>query len=198
MVTRLALVADFPPLLQLVMCHGRRRMGRPLRSSWPCGTELAFSDSACCSAPGCAGVADLARRHGAIPPILARRGRHRVSARYGVLPPRSCCRRSYSALVVRFPLSRDVISWCSTGVVYRSVFTRPRRGSGYAAANRGCSTRFPSVRFAGRSVGSGTHGFTWCPGGRRLRDHRQRRVHHYLIVVAGEMSDPIVRILKLT
>ena len=50
--------------------------------------------------------------------------------------------------------------------------------------------------FAGTSVGSGTHAFTWCLAVAAC-EILGSRAHHYLIVAAVKMSDPSVRILQL-
>ena len=98
------------------------------------------------------------------------------------------------ALVVPIPFIAVMQLVVHRGVVYRRVFTAAAMGLSYAAA----SWVFHSIpaSFAGTSVGSGTHAFTWCLAVAAC-EILGSRGHHYLIVVAVKMSDPSVRILRL-
>ena len=98
------------------------------------------------------------------------------------------------ALVVPIPFIAVMQLVVHRGVVYRRVFTAAAMGLSYAAA----SWVFHSIpaSFAGTSVGSGTHAFTWCLAVAAC-EIIGSRAHHYLIVAAVKMSDPSVRILKL-
>ncbi len=80
------------------------------------------------------------------------------------------------------------------GVVYRRVFTAASISLSYAAA----SWVFHSIpaSFAGTSVGSGTHAFTWCLAVAAC-EIVGSRAHHFLIVAAVKLSDPSVRILQM-
>ncbi|MFZ2048364.1 MAG: hypothetical protein WAV12_30560, partial [Trebonia sp.] len=98
------------------------------------------------------------------------------------------------ALVVPIPFMAVLQLVVHRGVVYRRVFTAAAMGLSYAAA----SWVFHSIpaSFAGTSVGSGTHAFTWCLAVAAC-EILGNRGHHYLIAVAVKMSDPSVRILRL-
>lgn len=98
------------------------------------------------------------------------------------------------ALVVPIPFMAVLQLVVHRGVVYRRVFTAVAMGLSYAAA----SWVFHSIpaSFAGTSVGSGTHAFTWCLAVAAC-EILGNRGHHYLIAVAVKMSDPSVRILRL-
>jgi diguanylate cyclase (GGDEF)-like protein len=98
------------------------------------------------------------------------------------------------ALVIPIPFIAVMQFWVHRGVVYRRVFTAAASGLSYAAA----SWVFHSIpaSFAGSSVGSGTHAFTWCLAVAAC-EIIGSRAHHYLIVAAVKMSDPSVRVLRL-
>ena len=98
------------------------------------------------------------------------------------------------ALVVPIPFIAVMQFVVHRGVVYRRVFTAAATGLSYAAA----SWVFHSIpaSFAGTSVGSGTHAFTWCLAVAAC-EILGSRAHHFLIVAAVKMSDPSVRILQL-
>src|SRR5580692_1866070 len=98
------------------------------------------------------------------------------------------------ALVVPIPFLAVMQLVVHRGVVYRRVFTAAATGLSYAAA----SWVFHSIpaSFAGPSVGSGTHAFTWCLAVAAC-EILGSRAHHFLIFIAVKMSDPSVRILQL-
>jgi len=98
------------------------------------------------------------------------------------------------ALVVPIAFMAVMQLWVHRGVVYRRVFTAAAIGLSYAVA----SWVFHSIpaSFAGPSVGSGTHAFTWCLAVAAC-EILGNRVHHYMIAAAVKMSDPSVRILRL-
>jgi diguanylate cyclase (GGDEF)-like protein len=97
-------------------------------------------------------------------------------------------------LVVPIPFIAVMQLWVHRGIVYRRVFTGAATGLSYAAA----SWLFHSIpaSFAGSSVGSGTHAFTWCLAVAAC-EILGSRAHHFMIVAAVKLSDPSVRILQL-
>jgi len=98
------------------------------------------------------------------------------------------------ALVVPIPFMAVMQLVVYRGVVYRRVFTAAATGLSYAVA----SWVFHSIpaSFAGPSVGSGTHAFTWCLAVAAC-EILGSRAHHFLIFAAVKMADSSVRILKL-
>ena len=104
-----------------------------------------------------------------------------------LLPP-------FYALIVPIPFIVVMQMWVHRGVVYRRVFTGAATGLSYAGASWVFHS-FPAS-FAGSSVGSGTHAFTWCLAV-AICEILGSRAHHYLIVAAVKLSDPEARILHL-
>ena len=98
------------------------------------------------------------------------------------------------ALVIPIAFTGVMQIWVHRGVLYRRVFTIAATGLSYAAA----SWAFHSIpaSFAGPSVGSVTHAFTWCMAVAAC-EILGSRAHHYLIAAAVKMSDPSVRVLRL-
>jgi diguanylate cyclase (GGDEF)-like protein len=98
------------------------------------------------------------------------------------------------ALVVPIPFIAVMQIWVHRGIVYRRMFTAAASGLSYAAAS--WIFRLFPLSFAGGSVGSSTHAFTWCLAVAACEIFGTL-AHHYLIFAAVKMTDSSVRILQL-
>ena len=77
------------------------------------------------------------------------------------------------------------------GVLHRMVFTAAAVSLSYTAAS--WVFRWFPPSFAGGSVGSGLHAFTWCVAVAAC-EMLGSRAHHFLILAAVKLSDPKMRI----
>jgi diguanylate cyclase (GGDEF)-like protein len=98
------------------------------------------------------------------------------------------------AAIVPIPLMAIMQLWVHRGVVYRRVFTAAAIGLSYAGASL-VFQLFPRS-FAGGSVGTGLHAFTWCVAVAAC-EIIGGRGHHFLIVGAVKLTNPKVRVLEI-
>jgi diguanylate cyclase (GGDEF)-like protein len=104
-----------------------------------------------------------------------------------LLPP-------FYALLMPIPLIAVMQLFVHRGVLHRAVFTAASISLSYALASFVFRCFSPS--FAGGSVGSGVHAFTWVVAVLAC-EMVAGRGQHFLIVGAVKLSDPRVRIWKM-
>ena len=100
-----------------------------------------------------------------------------------LLPP------AYS-LLIPVPIIVTLFLFVHRGQLYRRVFTIASLGLSYVVA----SSVFRAIphSFAGPTVGSGLHAFTWCLAVGAV-EILGCRIQHFLIVAAVKLTDPSVR-----
>jgi diguanylate cyclase (GGDEF)-like protein len=98
------------------------------------------------------------------------------------------------AAVVPVPMFVVMWLWVHRGVVHRTVFTAASISLSYAAAS--AAFRWVPASFAGGSVGSGMHAFTWAVTV-AVCYIVAGRIQHFMIVAAVKLADPRMRIWKI-
>jgi diguanylate cyclase (GGDEF)-like protein len=98
------------------------------------------------------------------------------------------------ALLMPIPLIAVMQLFVHRGVLHRAIFTAASISLSYALAS--FLFRWFSPSFAGGSVGSGVHAFTWVVAVLAC-EIVAGRSQHFLIVGAVKLSDPRVRIWKM-
>jgi diguanylate cyclase (GGDEF)-like protein len=98
------------------------------------------------------------------------------------------------ALIMPIPL-QVLTQWrVHKGILYRRVFTTAAIGVAYGAAS--VLFRALPASFAGGSIGTGTHAFTWAVAVAAC-EMVAGRGHQFLIIGAIKLSDPSVRLTEL-
>jgi diguanylate cyclase (GGDEF)-like protein len=110
-----------------------------------------------------------------------------------VLPAAILLPPLYAALVPIF-FTTALNLFVHRGVPHRAVFTAAVTGLCYAAAS--FVFRLFPASFAGGTVGSGWHAFTWCVAVAAC-EIIGNRGHHFLILGAVKLSDPQMRIREM-
>jgi diguanylate cyclase (GGDEF)-like protein len=97
------------------------------------------------------------------------------------------------AAVVPIPMFLVMWLWVHRGVVHRTVFTAASISLSYSAAS--LAFRWFPATFAGESVGSGVHAFTWVVAVAACYI-AAGRVQHFMVVGAVKLANPRMRIWK--
>ena len=150
------------------------------RTDWRAGDVVEFLLLACC---GMISMASTPRE------MYAVGGATRDFSSIWVLPTAILLPPVYSTLIP-IPIVAVMLLFVHHGRLYRGVFSAATLGLSYAAASL-VFRAFPHS-FAGPSVGSGVHAFTWCIAVCAC-EILGCRIQHFLIVGAVKMANPSMR-----
>jgi diguanylate cyclase (GGDEF)-like protein len=109
-----------------------------------------------------------------------------------VLPTAVLLPPVYSALI-SIPMFATFHLWVHRGVPHRTVFTASSIALSYAGASQ--IFRLVPASFAGGSVGSGLHAFTWAVSVAACYVLAGRS-QHFMVFIAVKMTSPSLRVLR--
>jgi diguanylate cyclase (GGDEF)-like protein len=149
-------------------------------TGWHAGDVLKFLLLACCGTISTASTPRVVYRVG---------GATRDFSTMWAVPTAILLPPVYSMLVA-IPIIATIFLFVHRGQLYRRVFSAASLGLTYAAVSA-VFRAFPHS-FAGPTVGTGLHAFTWClaVGACEILGCR---IQHFLIVAAVKMSNPSMR-----